>query len=91
MDSKLASYIGLAQRSGGVIYGEDRICENIKACHAVLICEEAPDKYKQRLSARCGDTKCFIVSGLREAAHRDNIQAIGITNKDLAAAMIGLL
>lgn len=89
--SKIASYIGLAQRSGSVLYGEERIAENTKKCLLILVDRNAPEKYKNRLRNLAGDIPCFDTEDLAQTTHRDNVKAIGIVNPNLAEAIINLL
>ena len=94
MDSsknKLASYIGLAQRANGVLYGEDIISERIRLAKVVLIDGGATDKYKERLTAKIKSCPTFTVDGLRQALHKDNVNAVAITNGELAKVIIDLL
>ena len=90
-NSKIASYVGFAQRSGKVLYGEDRICEKLKLCHVVLADSAASDKVRERLQYKCKGTPYFEVDSLNAATHRDNVKAIGITDAELAGAIINLL
>lgn len=90
MTTKLASYLGLAQRAGGIIYGEDRICENLSGIEVVLIDAAAPDKYKERLRKRL-TCECFEIDCLPHALHRENVKAAAVINKGLAEAIINLL
>lgn len=91
MTDKLSSYIGLAQRAGAVVYGEDIIVEKLKVTAVVLIDANAPAKYRERLAARTASKPTYTVEGLRAALHRDNVNAVGIVNKELASAIIQLL
>ncbi|MDE5601968.1 MAG: hypothetical protein K2J16_05665 [Clostridia bacterium] len=89
--NKLASYIGLAQRANGVLYGEDIITERIKLAKVVLIDGSATDKYKERLTAKIKSCPVFTVDSLRQALHKDNVNAVAITNGELAKVIIDLL
>lgn len=91
MSDKFASYIGLAQRAGAVAYGEDIIVEKLRTIALVLIDGDAPAKYSERLRSRTASKPTYTVSGLKAALHKDNVNAIGIMNKELAAALIQLL
>ena len=90
--SKLSSYIGLAQRANAVLYGEDIICERLRLAKVVVIYGGAPEKFKQRLQNKVKDCcPVFQTEQLREALHRDNVNAIAVTNDGLASAIIELL
>lgn len=88
---KIAPYIGLAQRAGSVLYGEDIIVEKLRWVKVVLIEAAADDKYKLRLKNRCGELPCFETEGLAIALHRENVKAVAVTNEQLANAIINLL
>lgn len=87
----LAPYIGLAQRANAVLYGEDIILERIKLAGVVLIDSRASDKYKERLKREITACPLFIADGLREALHRDGVNAVAVTNVGLANAIIEIL
>ena len=89
--SKISAYVGLAQRSGSVLYGEDIICEKKNLVKVVLVSSSATDKYKERILKKMGDCPVFIVDGLCEALHREGVNAIAITNDNLAKAVVGVL
>lgn len=91
MNGKLKSYIGLAQRAGGVIYGEDAMSEKKRAIKLILINSEASDKYKTRIKSKFADKPHFETHDLTEMLHRDNVKAIAISNDALAEAIIDLL
>lgn len=89
--SKIGAYVGLAQRSGSVLYGEDIICEKIHLAKVVLVSSSASDKYKERILRKIGDCPVFIVDGLCEVLHREGVNAIAITNDSMAKAVVGVL
>ena len=89
--SKISAYVGLAQRAGSVLYGEDIICEKKNLVKVVLVSSSATDKYKERILKKMGDCPVFIVDGLCEALHRQGVNAIAITNDNLAKAVVGVL
>ena len=91
MTDKLKSYIGLAQRAGCVLYGEDIICEEKKQAKVVLLSADASDKYKERMLTKLSDRPVYVVDGLCEALHRDGVNAVAVSNDGLANAIISLL
>lgn len=86
--SEIAAYIGFAQRSGAVLYGEERILEKLGRCVVVLIDASAPEKYRERLIKRCGGVPTAEVDDLRLATHRDNVKSIGVTDQSLGNAIL---
>lgn len=91
MIDKIKSYIGLAQRSGSILYGEDIILEKKRLVKVVLIDKDAPDKYKQRLLNKISNLPIFEVEDICKALHRDGVYSIAVTNENLANAIINLL
>lgn len=93
VDKKVASYIGLAQRAGAVLYGYDLIAERLSKAKLVLIDSRAPQKFSQKLKAKCDGKQLpvFVIDKLKENAHKDNIYAISVTSDSLAEAIINLL
>ncbi len=89
--NKLSAYIGLAQRAGAVLFGEDIICERLKHVKVVLIDDGAPEKYVQRLKNRVKNSPVYLVNSLCERLHKDNVKSIAITNEGLANAINDLL
>lgn len=89
---KFSSYVGLAMRANAVLYGEDIITERIKLAKVILIDCEATDKYRDRLVNKTSN-HCPVFTGvkLRQALHRENVNAIAVTNDGLAKAIIELL
>ena len=88
INSKIQSYIGLAMRSGRILLGEDKISERLNSCVIVLIDESATDKYKERLLKKCGNIPAFVMDGISNAVHRDQVLAIAITDSGLGNAII---
>jgi hypothetical protein len=88
---KIVSYIGLAQRAGAVLYGEDIISDKLRSAKLLLIDSGAPEKYVARVEKRFNCLPTFKLEGLREALHRDNVNAVAITNESLANAIIDIL
>ena len=88
---KISSYVGLAQRAGAVLYGEDAIEDKIKSAKIVLIDTEAPEKYTARLQTKFSSLPLFRIEGLRKALHRENVNAVAIVNENLAQAILNIL
>ncbi len=90
-EKKIFSYIGLAQRAGSVLYGEDIIAEKLRFAKVVLVDSGASDKYKERIQHRFGSCELFFLDNLTDAVHREEVKAIAITNDGLAKAIIELM
>ena len=88
---KIASYVGLAQRAGAVLYGEDAIKEKLKLAKVILIDAEATEKYSARIEKKFCMVPIFRLEGLRRALNRDNVNAVAITNENLANAITDIL
>lgn len=91
MNTKIASYVGLAMRSGNALLGEDIICERLSLVKVVLIDADAPEKYRERLKRKLDGIPVYIVDNLAEATHRDAVKALAVTNVNLANAIINIL
>lgn len=89
--NSISPYVGLAQRAGAILYGEDIILEKIRFAKVVLIDANAPDKYKDRLKSKIKTCPTFITEDLKRALHKDNVNAVAITNDGLANAITELL
>lgn len=88
INSKITSYVGLAMRSGRILLGEDKITERLNSCVVVLIDENATDKYKERLVAKCKSVPTFVIDGVSSAVHREQVLAIAITDSGLGNAIL---
>ncbi len=91
VDAKIKSYVGLAQRANAVLYGEDIIMEKVRLAKVVLISASASQKYQDRLKCRLTTCPVFILDDLQECLHRDKVNAIAITNENLAKQNIALM
>jgi len=87
----ISPYIGLAQRANAVLYGEDIILEKLKYAKVVIVDATASDKYIARLQSKITNCPFFVADGLKEALHKDNVNAVAIINESLANAIIQLL
>ena len=88
---KIASYIGLAQRAGAVLYGEDAIEDKFKFAKLVLVDKDATEKYSARIHKKFDVLPVYTLEGLRKALHKDAVNAVAITNENLANAIIDIL
>ncbi len=90
-NNKLNSYVGLAQRAGAVLYGEDIILEKLRFAKVVLINGSATEKFKDRVMSKITVCPVFVVDDLQEMLHRDRVNAIAVSNESLANQIIALL
>lgn len=88
INSKIQSYIGLAMRSGRILLGEDKITEKLNSCVVVLIDQNATEKYKDRLVARCNKVPTFVLEGVTESVHREQVLAVAVTDSGLGNAIL---
>lgn len=88
---KVASYIGLAQRAGAVVYGEDLIEKHQKTAVIILMDSAASEKYINRLKTKFSTLPIYVFDGLRKALHRESVNAIAITSENLAKAITDIL
>lgn len=87
----IAPYVGLAQRAGAVLYGEDIILERLRLAKVVLIDGGATEKYKRRLLDKIKSCPVFVTEDLNNALHKDGVCAVAVTNDGLANAIIEIL
>jgi len=87
----VAPYVGLAQRSNSVLYGEDIIAEKISKVKVILVDANASKKYKERLSSKFSDYPLFYIDNMEQAVHKDNVKSIAITQETLASVIIDIL
>ncbi|MBQ9276939.1 MAG: hypothetical protein IJ226_05045 [Clostridia bacterium] len=88
---KVAAYIGLCQRAGAVLYGEDAIENKFKSAKLILVDKEASEKYTARIHKKFDVLPIFEFEGLRKALHKEAVNAVAITNESLANAIIDIL
>lgn len=88
VNSKIQSYIGLAMRSGRILLGEDKITEKLTSCVVVLIDQGATDKYKERLLAKCGKVPAYVLDGVTQSVHREQVLAVAVTDSGLGNAIL---
>lgn len=88
VNSKIKSYVGLAIRSGNVLFGEDKITEKLSACTVVLIDSSATEKYINRMTTRCASVPTFVLDGVSDATSRTEVLSVAITNDGLGKAII---
>ena len=56
-----------------------------------MVDANASEKYSARVEKKFGVLPFFKLEGLRRALHRDEVNAIAITNENLANAIIDIL
>ncbi len=90
-EKKIYSYIGLAQRAGCVLYGEDNIAQKLRFAKVVIVDSGASDKYKNRIEHKFVNCPMYVMDNLTDALHREGVKAIAITNDELAKAIIDFM
>lgn len=91
MNKNIAPYVGLAQRSNSVLYGEDIIKEKIEKVRVILVDANASSKYKDRLTSKFNGYPLFFIDNMEEVIHKDNVKSIAITQETLANMIISIL
>ncbi len=86
--------LGFAVKAGKVIYGSDSLEDSRKTYYVICMCGSASDNAKKRIS-RLSEKKHIpvIVSEkeLQYAVGRLNCKVIGVTDKQMAQAMLNNL
>ncbi|MDD4839987.1 MAG: hypothetical protein PHE93_04885 [Clostridia bacterium] len=89
MRNKIISYLGFAQKSGNAVIGMDNILKKRRAYNLILICNSASDRLKKEMSRFAeGKITLIAVDDLAELTNRNGCKAIGITEPNLASAII---
>lgn len=88
---KAAAYIGFAIKSGKLIRGFDAL-DRAKKCELILVCQSASENaldkaqtIKKRLGCELIKTCGFTIE---ELVHKENCKIVGITDKNLAKAVL---
>jgi hypothetical protein len=88
---KIKAYIGFAIKSSAIVWGSDNILLKRKT-NLILIDEDLGESSKNKVLKYAKDfnkeNKVIEKGLLEELTGRTNCKAIGITNKNLAAAII---
>lgn len=90
-ESKLATYIGFAIKSGKVIFGYDNLFKSKKNPFVVIFCKTLSEKMKNKLDlfANSRKIKLFTLENfiLSDIIKRDNCKVLAICDENLANAI----
>lgn len=90
MREKIISYLGFAQKSQNALIGIDNILRYRKKIFLVLVDNTASDRLKKDAEKlKVQRTEIRLVDGLEELTNRSGCKAIGITDENLASAIMG--
>ena len=93
LNNKLETLIGFAIKSGHVVFGYDNLCETRKKIKVVLISNDVNEKNKQKILNLCCKKRwvlCLTNDLISELTHRDNCKVVGITDENMANAILKL-
>ena len=90
-ESKLASYIGFAIKSGKVIFGYDNLFKSKKLPRSIICCSTLSEKMKNKLISYSNDKKIKLLTLenliLSDIIKRDNCKVLGICDENLSFAI----
>ena len=90
--NKVKSYISFSIRSGKIIFGVDKLFESKKMPILVMICSTQNDKVTNKVIRFCNDNSIKYIKlqniVLSEIISRDNCKVIGLTDINLANAIM---
>lgn len=91
--TKIKTYYGFAVKSGKIVYGTDNILKAKPL--AIFISEAISENAKNKLKRMCDDYECCMInldqSNMENITTNQNIMAFGITDKNLAEAIINCM
>ena len=90
-ESKLASYIGFAIKSGKAIFGYDNLFKSKKLPRIIICCSTLSEKMKNKLISYSNDKKIKLLTLenliLSDIIKRDNCKVLGICDENLSFAI----
>ncbi|MCL2234449.1 MAG: hypothetical protein FWC02_02075 [Firmicutes bacterium] len=91
-NAKAKTYIGFAVKSGKTVYGLDNIESYRKRIHLLVICSTAGKGLKRNLNMYAENKEIALIEtkNLSEIVHKENVKAVGVTDKNLAKAIMQL-
>ena len=88
---KIKTYLGFSIRSGGLIFGSDKLLASTKMPKLVLICSSQNDKVSDKVIRFCTDNNIESIKLkdilLSDLVGRDNCKVVGIVDQNLAKAI----
>jgi len=91
LNNKIETYLGFAVKSGKIVFGFDNLCETRKKVKLVICSPTVNNKIKQKLILLCKHKKWELIETLdllEELIYRDNCKVVGITDDNLASAIM---
>ena len=90
-ESKLATYLGFAIKSGKVIFGYDNLFKAKKLPRIIVYCSTLSEKMKNKLISYSNDKKIKLLTLenliLSDIIKRENCKVLGICDENLSSAI----
>ena len=92
---RVKSFVGFAVRANKVVWGTDNVLAYKKKLRLILVSDGLAENALQKLRAyaETKPARLEVLQGVSvaELVHRDGVKAIGVTDKNLADAIISEL
>lgn len=91
---KIESLLGFAVKAGKVLYGADNLQTTRTRVHAIFLCKTASDNTKQKVRESANGKHIPVIVAEKELQYvvsRMNCKVLGITDKQMAQAMLARL
>jgi ribosomal protein L7Ae-like RNA K-turn-binding protein len=89
---RVKSFVGFAVRANKIVWGTDNVLAYKKKIRLILVSDGLADNALQKLRAYAESKPARLVVlddlTVAELVHRDGVKAIGVTDKNLADAII---
>ena len=93
-ENKLRSYFGFAIKSNSAIFGADSVVNGNKKVCLVAVSEDINETSMKRLRKKCENQSIILLTfekgKIADYTHRENCKCVGVTDKNLAAAIINV-
>ncbi len=89
--SKIVSYIGFAIKARKIVVGQSSLKTEKKKIHLILVCPTASENLKNlanNLAIKHGCKTFCPASNLDELSHMNGVKIMGITDENLANAIL---
>lgn len=90
--NKIDTYIGFSVKSGQVVYGIDNLLVTKKRLKLILLCNTLSAQTEKKINEFASMKGIPLIKlthkKLEDALHKTNCKVIGLTNKNLAQAII---
>ncbi len=90
--NKIDSYIGFSVRSGQIIFGIDNLLVTRKRVKLILLCNSLTAQSEKKITEFAESKQIPVLKlthkKLEDVVYKNNCKVVGLTNKNLAQAVI---